>query len=61
MKRFLVPAIAIGLMVASAATALANAGPPRPSAPPVSPPLAAVMGAAGAVLAGMWISRRIKP
>jgi hypothetical protein len=61
MKRILLLFAALVVLVLGAASASANAGPPRPK--PVEPntAVAAITGAAGAVLAGYWFIRRPKP
>jgi hypothetical protein len=61
MKRILLPIAAFVVMMLGAASATANEAPPRPK--PVEPntAIAAIAGAAGAVMAGYWFIRRPKP
>jgi hypothetical protein len=63
MNRVLACALAVAVLLFAAPPALANQGPPPKLDPPqnLSPAIAAIAGAAGAVLAGYWFSRRVKP
>ena len=57
----LLPFAAFVVLLLGAANASANAGPPRPKPSEPGVAIAAIAGAAGAVLAGFWIVRRPKP
>ena len=63
MRRVLVSTASVAVLLLSASVALANQGPPTlpKSVAEPSVALAAVAGGAGAVLAGWWFARRIKP
>jgi hypothetical protein len=54
---------AFSVLLLLSQVALANAGPPSSLTTPnaVSPAAAAVAGSAGAVLLGIWLTRRPKP
>ena len=63
MNRVLVCVLALAALLVAAPVAWANQGPPPKLNPPqaISPAVVAIAGAAGAVLAGFWLARRVKP
>lgn len=63
MNRIISSAVAVGVVLLMASVALANAGPPRPPQSLAQPSvaIAAVAGVAGALVAGWWFVRRMKP
>ena len=54
--------LAFCILLLTALPAFANAGPPNINRlADASPPIAAILGTAAAILAGFWIARRLKP
>lgn len=62
MKRVLLPFLVFGVLLLTTLPAFANAGPPNINRlADASPPVAAIAGAAAAILVGFWFARRMKP